>query len=68
MNNEHNGAVVLRQVAFPVIAFDYLKDYKRRYKQVHGFRPNNNQCLAMILAEHKQASSMGLLRGLTAAA
>lgn len=56
--------LVFRQVAFPVSAFDYLKDYQRAYEQQHGIRLNNNQCVAMILAEHRQASSLGLLNAL----
>jgi hypothetical protein len=67
MNNEHNGPVVFRQVALPVPSFDYLKEYQRRHEQAHGFRPNNNQCLTLILADHKQATSMGLLKSLAGA-
>lgn len=60
--------LVFRQVAFPVSSFDYLKDYQRRYERAHGTRPNNNQCLALILAEHQQAVALGLLKALGGAA
>lgn len=47
---------VFRQIAFPVSAFDYLKDFQRSYERKHGVRLNNNQALAIILSEHKNAT------------
>ncbi len=68
MNQAPREAVVFRQVAFPVSAFDHLKDTQRAYEQQHGIRLNNSQCLALILAEHRQATEQGLLDGLRGAA
>ena len=47
-------ALVFRQVAFPLSAFDYLKEFQREYESRHGVRLNNDQTLALILAEHRQ--------------
>lgn len=49
--------VVFRQVAFPVSAFDYLKDFQRGIERRTGERLNNNQVLARIMAEHKQSNA-----------
>jgi hypothetical protein len=49
-----NEQVVFRQVAFPVSAFDSLKEYQRAIERRTGERLNNNQVLARIIAEHKQ--------------
>lgn len=68
MNHVGNEAVVFRQVAFPVSAFDHLKDYLRNYEHKHGVRITNSQALALILAEHKQAAAAGLLVTLGGAA
>lgn len=46
--------VVYRQVAFPVTAFDYLKDWQRAYQARHGITLTNNQALTVILGEHRQ--------------
>lgn len=46
--------LVFRQVAFPVASFDYLKAYQRAVESNTGERLNNNQILALILAEHQQ--------------
>lgn len=54
MNCQKPEQLVFRQVAFPVSAFDYLKEFQRGYEKTHGVRLNNNQTLAVILAEHKQ--------------
>lgn len=48
--------VVFRSIAFPVSAFDYLKDFQRRYREKHGVTLNNNQALAIILEEHKKTT------------
>ncbi|UCV22514.1 hypothetical protein [Ferribacterium limneticum] len=48
--------LVFRQVAFPVSAFDYLKDFQRDIERQTGQRLNNNQVLARILAEHRQSN------------
>lgn len=44
---------VFRQIAFPLTTFDYLKTFQRRYADKHGVTLNNNQTLAVILAEHQ---------------
>lgn len=44
---------VYRHIAFPLPAFDYLKEFQRGYEARHGERINNNQALAIILAEHQ---------------
>lgn len=44
---------VFRQIAFPLSAFDYLKEFQRGYERRHGVRLNNNQALAIIMGEHK---------------
>lgn len=54
MQQHKPEALVFRQVAFPVASFDYLKDFQRAYERMHGVRLNNNQTLAVILAEHQQ--------------
>lgn len=46
--------LIFRQVAFPVSAFDYLKDFQRDIERRTGQRLNNNQVLARIMAEHRQ--------------
>lgn len=47
-------AVVFRSIAFPVSAFDYLKNFQRQYKREHGVDLTNNQALTIILKEHQQ--------------
>ncbi len=49
-----NTNVVFRQFALPVVTFDYFKEYQRSYERKHGVRLNNNQLLAVMLAEHKE--------------
>lgn len=51
-----NEQLVFRQVAFPVSSFDYLKEVQRGIAQKSGQRLNNNQVLARIMAEHRDAS------------
>lgn len=46
--------LVFRQLAFPVSAFDYLKEVQRDIERQTGQRLNNNQVLARIMAEHQQ--------------
>ncbi|MEZ7911172.1 MAG: hypothetical protein QMB55_05050 [Propionivibrio sp.] len=48
------AALVFRQVAFSVASFDYLKDFQRSRERAQGVRLNNNQTLAIILAEHQR--------------
>lgn len=55
MNYMNTEAVVVRQLAFPVSAFDYLKERQRDYEQETGQRLNNVQVLTRIMAEHRQA-------------
>jgi len=47
---------VYRHIAFPLPAFDYLKEFQRGYEAQHGARINNNQALAIILAEHQRGA------------
>lgn len=49
-----NQAVVFRNFALPVPAFDHLKDFQRKYEEQHGVKINNNQTLAIILGQHRQ--------------
>lgn len=48
--------LVFRQVAFPMSAFDYLKQFQRDHERATGIHLNNNQALARILAEHRQSN------------
>lgn len=52
------GPTVYRHIAFPLPAFDYLKEFQRRHEAQHGERINNNQALTAILAEHQQANAI----------
>lgn len=45
---------VFRSIAFPVSAFDHLKEFQREYERRHGVRINNNEALAIILKQHRQ--------------
>ena len=49
--------VVFRQIAFPLSAFDYLKDWQRAYQAKHRATLTNNQALAAILREHQQMTN-----------
>lgn len=51
MNNEVS---VFRSIAFPVSAFDYLKQFQKDYHHQHGIQLNNNQALRVIMQEHQQ--------------
>lgn len=51
---ESREAVVFRQVAFPVSAFDYLKDWQRAHSAVTGIQTTNTQALTRILSEHRE--------------
>lgn len=53
MNTEHETRVN-RIIAFPLPAFDYLKDFQRAYMREHGIHINNNQAVAIIFGEHQQ--------------
>ena len=59
IHHNSNEQLVFRQVAFPVSAFDHLKDYQRDIERRTGERLNNNQVLARIMAEHKQFNIEG---------
>lgn len=48
---------VFRQIAFPLNTFDYLKSFQRTYADKHGVTLNNNQALAVILAEHQHQAT-----------
>ena len=51
-----NQTSVFRSIAFPVSAFDYLKQFQRDYNRQHEVLLNNNQALAIILREHQQVN------------
>lgn len=55
-HEQYQGAekTVFRNIALPVSAFDYLKDFQREYERRHGARLNNNQALTIILKQHQQ--------------
>lgn len=61
---DRNEQLIFRQVAFPESSFSYLKDFQRAYHDHHGVWLNNNHCIALILAEHREASHRGLLADL----
>ncbi|WP_157205618.1 hypothetical protein [Methylomonas koyamae] len=44
---------IFRSFALPLAAFDYLKDFQREYESRHRVHLNNNQCLTLILEQHK---------------
>lgn len=48
--------LVLRQVAFTVPTFDYLKNFQRDYSDKHGVWLDNSRALAVILDEHREAT------------
>lgn len=52
-----NEKLVFRSIAFPLSAFDYLKDFQRAYEGRHGVRITNNEAVAIIFGEHKQATA-----------
>jgi len=58
INPSSSEQLVFRQVAFPVSAFDYLKEVQRGIEHKTGQHLNNNQVLARILAEHQQQSNV----------
>lgn len=43
---------VIRQVIFPLWAFDHLKQTQRKLKAEQGVDLNNNQVLALIIDQH----------------
>lgn len=45
---------VFRSFALPLASFDYLKSFQRNYQMKHKVEINNNQTLAILLAQHKQ--------------
>jgi len=50
---------IFRRVAFPLRAFDYLKQFQREQEAKHGVRLTNNQALAQILSEHQHSAESG---------
>lgn len=46
--------VVYRQIALPVSAFDYLKQYQRDSEATTRTRTTNSEALTAILREHRQ--------------
>lgn len=45
---------VFRSFSLPLVTFEYLKKYQREYQAKHNVAINNNQTLAVLLAEHQQ--------------
>ena len=45
---------VIRQVTFPLRAFDHLKQTQRKLRAEQGIKLNNNEVLALILDQHAQ--------------
>lgn len=56
---------VFRQIAFPLNTFDYLKSFQRTYADRHGVTLNNNQALAVILAEHQATNEESTVQNVT---
>jgi hypothetical protein len=44
---------VFRSFALPLPTFEYLKKYQRKYQETHKVLINNNQVIALILADHE---------------
>lgn len=53
------STAIFRRVAFPLRAFDYLKQFQREQEAKHGIRLTNNQALAQILSEHQHIAESG---------
>ncbi len=49
-----NDVKVFRSFSLPLVTFEYLKKFQRDYQAKHNVIINNNQTLAVLLAEHKQ--------------
>jgi hypothetical protein len=49
-----NDVKVYRSFALPLVTFEYLKLFQRQYLKKHNISINNNQAIAVLLAEHKQ--------------
>lgn len=49
-----NDVKVFRSLSLPLVTFEYLKKFQRDYQLKHNVTINNNQTLAVLLAEHKQ--------------
>lgn len=49
-----NDVKVFRSFSLPLVTFEYLKKFQRDYQAKHNVVINNNQTLAVLLAEHKQ--------------
>lgn len=47
-----NETAVFRQIAFPLSAFDYLKQFQREHAARTGQRITNSEALALILKQH----------------
>lgn len=52
MQDESNTKV-FRSFALPLVTFEYLKLFQRFYLTKYKVSINNNQALAVLLAEHK---------------
>ena len=49
-----NDKKVFRSFALPIVTFDYLKSFQRRYQDMNCVAINNNQALAILLRQHQQ--------------
>ena len=53
MQNETDKKI-FRSFALPLVTFEYLKLFQRQYLKKHKVSINNNQAIAVLLAEHQQ--------------
>ena len=55
---DDNDTKVFRSFALPLVTFEYLKLFQRQYLKKYQVSINNNQAIAVLLAEHKQLSNV----------
>ena len=51
---DETAVKIFRSFSLPLVTFEYLKKFQRDYQAKHNVVINNNQTLAVLLAEHKQ--------------
>lgn len=54
MQDVNEEKKIFRSFALPLVTFEYLKLFQRQYLEKYKVAINNNQTLAVLLAEHKQ--------------
>jgi hypothetical protein len=54
--NDESSVKVYRSFALPLVTFEYLKLFQRQYLSKHNVAINNNQAIAVLLAEHKKTT------------